>query len=266
MSTYVVGDLQGCYTPLRRLLDAVHFDSSKDVLWLTGDLVNRGPESLACLRFVRDLGAAAVTVLGNHDLHLLAVALGGKPAKRKDTLDGILGASDREALLHWLRYRPLMHVDEQRRLALVHAGIYPGWTLTQAHVCAQEVEDVLQSDDGEAFLRDMYGNEPAVWCDTLEGMDRLRFITNAFTRMRICSPSNTLEFSFKGAVPEIPAGYAPWFTRTQLPEGWRILFGHWAALNACTGHDNIIALDSGCVWGGCLTLLRLDDGTVYTSA
>lgn len=265
MSTYVVGDLQGCYTPLRQLLDVVSFDPAHDTLWLTGDLVNRGPESLACLRFVYGLGAAAITVLGNHDLHLLAVALGDKSPKRKDTLDDILMAPDRDALLQWLRHQPLMHVDEKRKLALVHAGIYPGWTLTQAHICAQEVEDVLQSDDCVAFFQEMYGNEPAVWCDTLEGMGRLRFITNAFTRMRICTSDHALEFAFKGAVQDVPVGYQPWFVQTQMPEGWRILFGHWAALQAHTGCSNMVALDSGCVWGNHLTMLRLDDEAVFRS-
>ena len=265
MATYVVGDLQGCFTPLQRLLDRVAFDPAADVLWLTGDLVNRGPQSLACLRFVQGLGDAAVTVLGNHDLHLLAVAYAGFKTKRKDTLEEILRAPDRDALLNWLRHRPLMHVDERRRLALVHAGIYPGWTLTQAHVCAQEVEEVLQSADHVDYFRDMYGNEPAIWCDTLEGMPRWRFITNAFTRMRICTPALALELSFKGEVKDIPAGFQPWFEYFQPPEGWRVFFGHWAALGAHTGRDNLVALDSGCVWGRFLTLVRLEDGAIFQS-
>jgi bis(5'-nucleosyl)-tetraphosphatase (symmetrical) len=265
MAVYVVGDLQGCFTPLRRVLDTVHFDPAHDVLWLTGDLVNRGPESLSCLRFVHGLGAAAVTVLGNHDLHLLAIASGSKKARRKDTLDDILSAPDRDELLHWLRCQPLMHVDEKRKIALVHAGIFPGWTLTQAHICAQEVEDVLQSDFCAEFFRHMYGNEPDNWCDTLEEMDRWRFITNAFTRMRVCADDYALDLSFKGEIKDMPEGFQPWFEQFRLPEAWRILFGHWAALEGHTGHENIIALDSGCVWGRYLTVLRLDDGAVFHS-
>ena len=265
MATYIVGDLQGCYSPLRGMLDTVQFDPAIDRLWLTGDLVNRGPESLDCLRFVKSLGSSAVTVLGNHDLHLLAVAYTGVKPKRKDTLDAILVAPDRDELLEWLRQQPLMCVDEKRKLALVHAGIFPGWTLTQAHICAQEVEAVLQSSDCVDFFRQMYGNTPDFWCDSLEGYDRLRFITNAFTRMRICAKDFSLDLSYKGEMAGIPKGYQPWFNLYQPPAGWRIFFGHWAALLAETGVENIIALDSGCVWGRFLTMLRIDDGEVFYS-
>ncbi len=269
MAIYVVGDLQGCYTPLRKLLDQVQFDPAHDKLWLTGDMVNRGPQSLECLRFVKNLGNAAVTVLGNHDLHLLAIARSGKSGKRKDTLDEILAAPDRDELLDWLREQPLMHVDEKRKLALVHAGIFPGWTLTQAHICAQEVEAVLQSDECEDFLRNMYGDQPDNWHDSLQGFARWRFITNAFTRMRICADAAgsandlALDLSYKEDLQHMPTGFAPWFRRYTPPPGWRILFGHWAALLAETGVENIIALDSGCVWGRFLTMLRVDDGKIF---
>lgn len=272
MATYVVGDLQGCYRELQQLLDIVHFDPAKDVLWFTGDLVNRGPQSLECLRFARSLGNSAVTVLGNHDLHLLAIAMTGASSKKKDTLHDILSAPDRDELMDWLRQQPLMFVDDVRKLALVHAGIFPGWTIPQAKKLAREVETILQSGNCLPFLQKMYGNEPENWRDDLRGQDRLRFITNAFTRMRICAVSkkpeknNALEFRFKAEVADIPSGYVPWFTRFVPPAGWRVLFGHWAALEAHTGVDNIIALDSGCVWGRYLTMLRLDDGEYFYSS
>jgi bis(5'-nucleosyl)-tetraphosphatase (symmetrical) len=271
MSTYVVGDLQGCYRELQQLLSTVKFDPAKDVLWLTGDLVNRGPQSLECLRLVKSLGSAARTVLGNHDLHLLAVAMSGSTSKKKDTLGDILAAQDRDELMHWLRQQPLMIVDEARQLALVHAGIFPGWTIAQARKLAQEVESTLQSDKCLDFLQHMYGNEPDNWDDHLTGMSRLRFITNAFTRMRICAVSNkakknnALEFRYKAEVSGIPADYVPWFARFSTPPGWRVLFGHWAALGAHTGIDNIIALDSGCAWGRFLTMLRIEDGQYFYS-
>ena len=272
MSTYVVGDLQGCYQELQQLLTAVSFDRTRDELWLTGDLVNRGPESLACLRLVKSLGKAARTVLGNHDLHLLAVAMSGAKNKKKDTLSEILAAPDCDELMEWLRQQPLMIVDDARKLALVHAGIFPDWTIPQARQLAREVESVLQSGDCLNFLQHMYGNEPDNWQDNLHGLDRLRFITNAFTRMRICAISNkpkkhhALELRYKEGLADMPAGYAPWFTRFVPPTGWRILFGHWAALETHTGIDNILALDSGCIWGRHMTLLRIDDGQYFYSS
>ncbi|MBK8287816.1 MAG: symmetrical bis(5'-nucleosyl)-tetraphosphatase [Cellvibrionales bacterium] len=272
MATYVVGDLQGCYRELQQLLATVKFDPANDVLWLTGDLVNRGPQSLECLRLVRSLGKSAVTVLGNHDLHLLAVAMSGASSKKKDTLADILSAPDRDELMHWLRQQPLMVVDEARKLALVHAGIFPDWTIPQARQLAKEVETVLQSDSCLHFLQHMYGNEPDNWGEDLRGVDRLRFITNAFTRMRICAVSkkpaknNALELRYKEGVDGIPSGYVPWFSRFLPPDGWRILFGHWAALETHTGIDNIIALDSGCIWGRFLTMLRIDDSMYFHSS
>lgn len=271
MALYVVGDLQGCFGELQQLLETVQFDKTRDVLWLTGDLVNRGPQSLACLRFVHSLGAAARTVLGNHDLHLLAIALGNASIKKKDTLTEILSAPDCEELIAWLRQQPLMIIDEQRKIAMTHAGIFPGWTLPQARTLAQEVEATLQSDRCVNFLQHMYGNEPDRWNEKLTGLDRLRFITNAFTRMRICTVSDkarhrhTLEFRYKEEVSGIPAGYVPWFTQFTPPAGWRVLFGHWAALEAHTGIESIISLDSGCVWGRYLTMLRIDDGQYFYS-
>jgi len=271
MTLYAVGDLQGCYCELQELLSTVQFDPAHDVLWLTGDLVNRGPQSLDCLRFIKSLGDAAQTVLGNHDLHLLAVAMTNAVSKNKDTLHEVLSAPDRDELIAWLRQQPLMIVDETRKLAMAHAGIFPAWTIETARDLAREVETVLQSDHCEDFLRAMYGNEPNHWRDDLQGMERLRFITNAFTRMRICETTEqpqrhyALELQFKEGLSDIPAGYAPWFTHFTPPVGWRVLFGHWAALEASTNLDNIIALDSGCVWGRHLTMLRVDDGQYFYS-
>jgi bis(5'-nucleosyl)-tetraphosphatase (symmetrical) len=271
VSVYVVGDLQGCLQPLLQLLEQVAFNPQEDQLWLTGDLVNRGPQSLETLRFIKNMGAAAVTVLGNHDLHLLAIAHADLSVKRKDTLDDILAAPDRHDLLDWLRHQPLMVRDDARQVALVHAGIFPAWTLVQAQQYAQEVEAVLRSDKCGKFFKAMYGNHPANWSEQLQGMDRLRFITNAFTRMRICAQTSdhgrdlALDLKYKEALSDIASGYTPWFTRTVLPAGWRIVFGHWAALLARTGVDNIIALDSGCVWGRFLTMMRLEDGQFFYS-
>jgi bis(5'-nucleosyl)-tetraphosphatase (symmetrical) len=266
MTTYAVGDLQGCYAPLRELLDRVQFDPARDVLWLTGDLVNRGPQSLECLRFVKALGNAAQTVLGNHDLHLLAIHYANVSPGRHDTLNEILTAPDRDELMDWLRHQPLMRIDTQKKTAMVHAGIYPQWDLEQARAHAQEVESVLQSPQCADFFRHMHGDEPLCWHDDEQGIRRLRFITNAFTRMRIVSQGQALELLYKNAVKGIPFGYLPWFVMYRsLPQDWCLLFGHWAALQAQTGIDNIIGLDSGCAAGGFLTLRRSDDGTLFRS-
>lgn len=272
MATYAVGDLQGCFKELQQVLALAQFDPANDVLWLTGDLVNRGPQSLDCLRFVKNLGSAAKTVLGNHDLHLLAVAMVGAESKNKDTLTDILNAPDCAELMAWLRQQPLMLIDRQKKIVMSHAGIFPAWNLEYAQQRAQEVEAVLQSNQCKDFLRTMYGNEPDNWRDDLQGMARLRFITNAFTRMRICATSgdvaqqHALQLQFKKGVDEIPTGYAPWFTQFTPPSGWRVLFGHWAALQTQTQRDDIIALDSGCVWGKHLTLYRVDDGAYFYSS
>lgn len=271
MATYAVGDLQGCFRELQDVLQQAQFNPAKDVLWLTGDLVNRGPQSLDCLRFVKNLGSAAKTVLGNHDLHLLAVALTQAESKNKDTLTDILTAPDCAELMAWLRQQPLLLVDTQKKIALSHAGIFPAWSIEQAQHYAREVETVLRSNQCEDFLRAMYGNEPDNWRDDLQGMDRLRFITNAFTRIRICAVNedlaqqHALQLQFKQGLAEIPAGFAPWFTQFTPPSDWRVLFGHWAALQTETQRDDIIALDSGCVWGRHLTLYRVDDGAYFYS-
>ncbi len=257
MSTYAIGDVQGCYDPLRRLLDLVRFDPAVDTLWLVGDLVNRGPQSVETLRYVRGLGERAVTVLGNHDLHLLVVAGGVRRPHRGDTLDGILDAPDRDELLDWVRTRPMMHTG--LGYAMVHAGLLPQWTIEQASALAREAEAALQGPDYPELLRTLYGNEPAAWDDTLTGWDRLRVIINAMTRLRLCDPSGRMEFGHKEGLEKAPAGYLPWFdvpgrASAETP----IVCGHWAALGVRV-RDDLLSIDSGCVWGRQLTALRLDD-------
>jgi len=259
MTTYVIGDLQGCYDTLRQLLDRLQFDPARDTLWCTGDLVNRGPQSLETLRYVRSLGAAASTVLGNHDLHLLAVAHGGRKGRR-DTLDGILSAPDRDELLDWLRRQPLL-LEQPGEVAVLHAGLPPQWDLAQAHACAREAEAVLGGADYAAFLREMYGNEPAVWDEALSGLPRLRFIINAYTRLRYCSAAGRVDFEHKGAPGTQPEGLLPWF---QVPgrrsAGTTLAFGHWSTLGRVHWpRQQVYGLDTGAVWGGRLTALRLED-------
>lgn len=264
MAVYAVGDIQGCYRELRRLLDVLRFDPSTDRLWLTGDLVNRGPQSLETLRFVRGLGTAAVSVLGNHDLHLLAAATHAEKLKPQDTLDEILNAPDRDELLDWLRRLPLLHHDAQLGYTLVHAGLPPQWDLASAAACAREVEAQLRSDRYADFFAHMYGNEPTQWSDGLRGWDRLRFITNCLTRLRYCGPDGRIALAHKGAPGTQPAGLLPWF---DIPERrsrtLKLVFGHWSTLGDRTD-PGIYALDSGCVWGGKLTALRLDGDPVWT--
>ncbi|MFN2309331.1 MAG: symmetrical bis(5'-nucleosyl)-tetraphosphatase [Gammaproteobacteria bacterium] len=264
MAVYAVGDLQGCHDELRRLLDQLRFDPARDRLWLAGDLVNRGPRSLEALRFVRDLGAAAVTVLGNHDLHLLAAAAHAERLKPQDTLDAILGAPDRDELLDWLRRRPLLHHDAALGYTLIHAGLPPQWDLALATACAREVEDQLRSDAYAEYFAHLYGNQPTQWSEQLRGWERLRFITNCLTRLRYCSPDGHLALTHKGAPGSQPPPLRPWF---ELPErrsrGLRIVFGHWSTLGP-REDPGIYPLDSGCVWGGQLTALRLDGPPAWT--
>ncbi|MFT6914380.1 MAG: bis(5'-nucleosyl)-tetraphosphatase (symmetrical) [Motiliproteus sp.] len=264
MATYAVGDLQGCLDELKALLAKVNF-GAEDQLWLAGDLVNRGPQSLETLRFVKDLGNQARAVLGNHDLHLLAVAFGTRKATRKDTFDAILQAPDRDELLQWLRHLPLLHQDTAKGYLMVHAGIPPIWSLDQATDYAREVEAVLQSPLACEFFSNMYGNEPSRWKDSLDGWPRLRLITNYFTRMRFCNAKGKLELDTKTGLQNTPAGYAPWFSfSNRLTAAQRILFGHWAALEGRADAPNIYPLDTGCVWGGRLTALRLEDETYFS--
>lgn len=261
MSTYAVGDVQGCYDQLRRLLDRMRFDPAADTLWLVGDLVNRGPQSLETLRFVRSLGERAVTVLGNHDLHLLVVAAGVRKPHRGDTLDAILEAHDREELLEWVRGRKLMHTGAG--YAMVHAGLLPQWSIPRASALAREVEAALQGDAYGDLLENMYGNEPAEWRDDLTGLDRLRVIINAMTRLRLCDTRGRMEFTHKTGLTDSPAGYLPWFSVPhRASAGTPIICGHWAALGLTVQRD-LIALDSGCVWGRQLSGLRLEDRALH---
>jgi bis(5'-nucleosyl)-tetraphosphatase (symmetrical) len=259
MAVFAVGDIQGCYEPFRRLLDTLEFDPARDRLWIAGDLVNRGPQSLEVLRFVSRL-AHVVSVLGNHDLHLLALAAGAASARKRsgDTLDEVLAAPDRDELLAWLRARPLAHHDAEVGWLLVHAGVPPQWDLAQTLACAREVEDVLQGDDGERFLDGMYGNEPARWSASLRGIERWRFITNCLTRIRYCDANGRLDLESKGPPGSQPRGRVPWFrVPRRASEGVRIAFGHWAAFGFLR-EPNLLALDTGCVWGNGLTAARLD--------
>lgn len=266
MAVYAVGDLQGCYDALQRLLDRIRFDPTHDQLWLTGDLVNRGRQSLESLRFVRALGERAVTVLGNHDLHLLAVAENTEKKKRQDTLDPILNAPDRDELLDWLRSRPLIHHDESLSFTMVHAGLPAQWDLGLARACAEEVQYVLRGSNYHSFFEHMYGNEPSRWSEKLTGWDRLRFIVNSFTRMRYCDAKGRLDLRAKGAPGSQHRKLMPWFqVPGRLNAQLRIVFGHWSTLGR-TNLAGIYSLDSGCVWGGALTALRLDtDEVSYTS-
>lgn len=265
MARFAIGDVQGCYTPLRALLDRLDFDPGRDQLLLTGDLVNRGPESLQTLRFLRGLGSAAITVLGNHDLHLIAVAHGGR-GKPRDTLGDILGAPDRDELLAWLQAQPLAWGDAEGRVLLVHAGVPPQWTRAQALACSAEVSRVLAGDGGAALLDQMYGDEPARWRDSLEGFDRLRFIINCLTRLRYCRTDGRIDLKFKGPPGTQPRGLLPWFEAPgRRSAGDTIVFGHWSTLGRVHWPQaRVYGLDSGCVWGGRLTALNLDSGEVET--
>lgn len=262
MATYAVGDLQGCLQPLKGLLDRVTFDPARDKLWLVGDLVNRGPQSLETLRFLYAMRDSLVCVLGNHDLHLLAVAHNTERLKRNDTLREILDAPDCAELIAWLRQQKLLHYDEVRDIALVHAGIPPQWTLKKALKRAAEVEEALRDDSRlRPFLDGMYGNEPAGWDNDLQGVNRLRVITNYFTRMRFCTEDGTLDLKSKEGLDTAPPGYRPWFAWPQRKaRGQKIIFGHWAALEGKCDEPGLYALDSGCVWGGCMTLMNIDTG------
>ncbi|MEP3350720.1 MAG: symmetrical bis(5'-nucleosyl)-tetraphosphatase [Marinomonas sp.] len=267
MATYAIGDIQGCLPQLVQLLEQINYQAEEDRLWFAGDLINRGPASLETLRFIKSLGDSAKVVLGNHDLHLLAVAHGHGDLKRKDTLAEVLMASDRDELMNWLRNQPLCHYDPQLNTIMTHAGIPPCWNLDKTLSLAAEVEEKLKSDTVDDFFAAMYGNTPRKWSDDLTGMDRLRAITNYLTRMRFCDENSKLDLKSKEGINTAVKGYAPWFNYpTQLPENCHIVFGHWAAIEGITHQDNIHALDTGCVWGGSLTALRLEDRQRFSTS
>lgn len=259
MSTYVIGDVQGCYQQLQQLLELIQFDQKQDRLWFCGDLVNRGPESLAVLRFVKSLGDRAIVVLGNHDLHCLAVLLAGLASKKNDTLQEIADANDKNELLFWLKSRPLLHYDPQLAVAMVHAGIPPCWDVATAAAFSREVEQQLQGANYLELLQQMYGNQPDTWDDSLTGIDRYRFIINALTRMRFLEADGRLNLTCKTPA-KAATELTPWFdtypaTGDDVPT---ILFGHWAALGGECSAPKVEALDTGCVWGGELTALCLE--------
>lgn len=259
MAIYAIGDVQGCYSELCRLLEKIGFDASLDTLWFCGDLVNRGPESLETLRFVKSLGSSAVTVLGNHDLHLLALHHGVNKVRDTSCLSKILESPDRGELLDWLQQRPLLHYDDIQNTVLVHAGIHPAWGLSKARKLAGEVETALRGEKAAKFLRKMYGNKPAVWSDDLDGARRLRFITNVFTRMRYFRTSQELDFAANGSPRKyLRSRLTPWYEmKARLRDDIRVLFGHWSTLPVgCYGR--FFALDGGCVWGGHMVALRID--------
>ena len=265
MATYAIGDIQGCFHSLQALLAECRFNPTQDRLWLVGDLINRGPRSLETLRFVRDLGDRAVTVLGNHDLYLLMVAEGGAKFRGKDdTLHAVLEAPDCPELLDWLRHLPLCHTEGN--YCMVHAGLLPQWTARQARSLAREVEAALQGEHYADFVRHMWGNDPEAWSDDLIGWPRLRVVINAMTRMRFCTAQGRMDFHTKGELAKAPAGYLPWFDAPHRQSADAILItGHWSALGLRLT-NNHYSIDSGCLWGGQLTALRLEDKAVFQVA
>lgn len=273
MATYAIGDIQGCYKPLRKLLKAVDFNAGTDELWCVGDLINRGPKSLDTLRYLRDIGDAATIVLGNHDLHFLSLYYQCTPdtINGRHTLDELLAAPDCDELAEWLRHKPLTHYDclqtDQGRqyYLMVHAGIPPQWTLQKTLELSAEVEVALQGPDFRKFLSKMYGDKPSRWKDSLTGNKRLRMITNYLTRMRFCTAEGRLDLQIKEGINLAPEGYRPWFEFENITNNQtNILFGHWAALQGITDKPRVYALDTGCVWGRELTMMRLEDHKLFS--
>ena len=265
MSNYVVGDIQGCYKPLRNLLKKARFSVNRDRLWCVGDLVNRGPRSLDTLRFLQDMDESTVIVLGNHDLHFIAINEGCSPSPNKNSLGKLLAAPDCQQLSDWLRRKPLAHyecIDTKLGLTnflMIHAGVAPQWSLQKTLNLAAEVEYMLHSSDYRDYLRHMYGDTPDFWYDKLEGLDRLRVITNYLTRIRFCDEIGSLQLSAKEGLDSAPTGLEPWYEYEKISAETTILFGHWAALEGRTSRQHVHALDTGCVWGRELTMMRLED-------
>ncbi len=267
MATYAVGDIQGCYEEFAGMLELVSFDPARDRLWLLGDLINRGSKNLAVVRLVRSLGSAASTILGNHDLHFLAIYYGGHTPNRADTFQDVLEADDVGEIADWYRHQAFLICDRSLGYVMTHAGIPHIWNVERAAELALELESVLRGEHHRRYFEDMYGNEPDCWSADLEGMDRWRCITNYFTRMRLMDADGVLDFSHKGALVDAPAGLAPWFElRARRPLDLKLLFGHWAALEGETDDAAIIALDTGCVWGRELTALCLETGEIHAVA
>lgn len=268
MATYAIGDIQGCLDELKSLLDLINFSVENDQIWFAGDIVNRGPKSLETLRFIKSLGDNAITVLGNHDIHLLASAQANR-SHRKDTFGEIFSAPDRVELLDWLRKLPLFHHDTTLNFSMLHAGVAPQWDLQKTQLLANEVESILRSDRCSEYLAQIYGNEPACWTDELIGWDRLRCITNYFTRLRFCDESGQMNFSEKGPPGSQPDGLLPWYQlQDRQTKNQKIIFGHWSTHKLANndflfGQNNVFPLDTGCLWGGELTALRLEDEKIF---
>lgn len=259
MSIYCMGDIQGCAGAFAQLMQAIDFSPSRDTLYILGDLVNRGHDSASVLRRCRALEGSVLPVLGNHDLHLLAVACGARSQSRRDTLDGVLHAEDRDDLLHWLRQQPLARLVQHggAQLLAVHAGVLPQWTAAATVRHAQQVHEALRGAESDAFLRQMYGNVPAAWDDALEGIDRLRVIVNALTRLRFCTPAGRMDFDSAESAEQAPAGLIPWFEAPQRQSADTLIaFGHWSTLGL-VNRPGLLGLDTGCVWGGALSVARL---------
>ena len=261
MGTYAIGDIQGCFESLEQLLEKIKCDPGQDKLWLTGDLVNRGQDSLSVLRWAKSQGDRITVVLGNHDIHLLNVAVNGMAPRPKDTIQEILDAPDREELLNWLRHQPLIHKDENT--VLVHAGLLPQWTVDEALRLGKEVETCLRSDSYRELLNTLCGSLAESWSDDLTGLDRLRVILNVFTRLRVCSEKGEMDLAFTGPPDRVPDGYQPWYSvPNRKSRDYTLIFGHWAA-HGLMVHEKVIALDSGCVWGNSLTAIRLEDRDIF---
>ena len=269
MSTYAIGDIQGCYTELQNLLNEINFNEKNDQLWFAGDLVNRGPKSLQTLRFIKSLGASAKIVLGNHDLHLIAASKNIRPISNKDTIKEILTADDADELINWLKSRPLLLTDTDLGFTMVHAGIAPQWTLDAAKNFAKECESILQNEKIDDFLMHMYGDTPNIWSDSIEGYARQRFIINCFTRIRFCTINGTLDLDVKVAPGSQKKSLIPWYAlpnRKTIDN--KIIFGHWSTIHLGVENNfkkyNVYPIDTGCLWGGQLTAMRLDDEKIFS--
>ena len=263
MALYMIGDVQGCDSALQQLLSKISFSPSRDTLYLLGDLVNRGPDSAAVLRRLMGYGASAQCLLGNHDLHLLATSVGARKPSRKDTLNGVLQAPDRDTMLTWLRgQRMAIQLEHQdHEYLMIHAGVLPDWTAAQTIALAKEVETMLRGPDLNDFLHQMYDNKPDAWHESLRGMARLRLIVNALTRLRFCSAQGVMEFDAKESPDSAPPGFMPWFdVPGRKTADVTVVFGHWSTLG-WLNRDDVLALDTGCVWGGHLSALRLGTGS-----
>ena len=261
MAIYAIGDLQGCYSSFQQLIDLINFDPSCDELWLVGDIVNRGSDSLSLLRYLKQAGDSVQIVLGNHDLHLLMVSEGLARMSAGDTLQAILEAPDRDELLYWLRHQPLLHAEGD--YVMVHAGLLPTWSVNQARHLATEVEKALRQENFHEVFAHLYGNQPNIWDESLRGFERIRLIVNAMTRMRVCTAGGSIDFSYKGGEAHIPADHMPWFdVPNRASEHATIICGHWSALGLKV-RENLIALDTGCLWGGSMTAIRLADRKIF---